>query len=75
MYGGYVIEFIINKWFGIGEGLEAEIKNEEVTTLPEIFLLLRPIKEHAEIKLSFKTRKEDDLSWQNKWSGSIWLEF
>lgn len=75
VYGGLTYEVMFSKVFGIGYGLELHRCNRERTAQPEIFLLLKPIKNHASIKLSFKTRTEDRVSLPGKWAGSIWLEF
>ena len=75
IYSGYIIESIIKRWFGIGYGFEAELRNNELTTVPEIFLLFRPIKEHVSLKLGFKIGKEDELSWPYRWSANVRIEF
>lgn len=74
-YSGYVVESILNKWLGIGQGLETETKNNETIIQPEIFFLLTPIKDHLSLKLSCNIGKEDEISRPYKWSGSIRVAF
>ena len=75
VYSGYVVETVLNKWFGIGQGIEAEEKNNETIIQPEIFFLFTPIKDHLSLKLSCNIGKDDDLSRPYKWSGSIRIAF
>ncbi len=73
-YGGFICELMLNKFFGIGCGFERLSKNREAVTSPEIFITLKPIKDHTAIKLSFKNRKKEESLGPGKWSGSVWFE-
>ena len=74
-YSGYVVESIFINWFGIGQGMEAEAKNDETILQPEIFFLLTPVKDHVSLKLSCNIGKKDEISRPYKWSGSIRIAF
>lgn len=74
LYAGFICELMLNKFFGIGYGFERLEKNREAATSPEIFITLKPIKDHTAIKLSFKNRKKEEFLGPGKWSGSVWFE-
>ena len=74
-YSGYVVESIFINWFGIGQGIETEAKNDKTIIQPEIFFLLTPIKDHVSLKLSCNIGRKDEISRPYKWSGSIRIAF
>ncbi len=71
---GIFNELLFFNWFGFGYGIELFTKDDNTMTLPEIYLLFKPFRDYALIKLGFNTRKENGAASPGKWSGSLWIE-
>lgn len=74
LWGG-IFEYMPVKWLGVGGGAEFLTNESVLTTTPEIFFTIRPVKEYASINVCFKTSKTDNSSITYIWSGNVWIGF